>query len=84
MPLGAVILGLLLTRRSGRWVGRLLPSPTTAEAVGVVVGASLAYGVGGAGIAWLSAGQATSADPAQALLVTGLVAGRGDHLGDRP
>jgi hypothetical protein len=81
LPIGGLLLGLLLTRRAGAWTGRLLPSPSTAEAVSIVAGASLIYGAGGAGIAWLSAGDSAAAEPGWALLVTGLVAGAGTLWG---
>lgn len=76
-PLGALLLGLLLTRRAGRWAGRLLPATSPGE-VGVIVAAcALVYGAGGAGLAWLSAVGSTGADPLQAFLWTAAVAGIG-------
>lgn len=74
LPLGAVLLGLLLTRRGGRWAGRLLAGTTPAEAVGIVVSCALVYGAGGAGVAWLAAGPGTGASPPAAFAWTGVVA----------
>ncbi len=74
LPLGALLLGLLLTRRSGRWAGRLLAGTTPGEAVGVVISCALVYGAGGAGVAWLAAGPGTGASPPSAFLWTGMVA----------
>lgn len=74
LPLGALLLGLLLTRRSGRWAGHLLNDPTPAETAGIVTACALVYGAGGAGIAWLSAGYGTRASPVTALIWTGAVA----------
>jgi Family of unknown function (DUF6350) len=74
LPLGAVLLGLLLTRRGGRWAGRLLPGTTPGEAVGIVTACALVYGAGGAGVAWLAAGPGTGASPPRAFLWTGTVA----------
>ena len=74
LPLGALLLGLLLTRRSGRWAGHLLTDPTPAETAGIVTACALVYGAGGAGVAWLSAGYGTRASPVTALLWTGAVA----------
>jgi hypothetical protein len=81
LPIGGLLLGLLLTRRAGAWTGRLLPSPSIAEAVGIVAGAGIVYGAGGAGIAWLSAGGSAAAEPGWALLVTGVVAAVGTLWG---
>ncbi len=74
LPLGAVLLGLLLTRRSGRWAGRLLAGTTPGEALGIVVSCAVVYGAGGAGVAWLAAGPGTGASPPSAFLWTGAVA----------
>ena len=74
LPLGALLLGLLLTRRGGRWAGRLLPGTTPGEAVGIVTACALVYGAGGAGVAWLAAGPGTGASPPKAFLWTGMVA----------
>ena len=74
LPLGALLLGLLLTRRGGRWAGRLLPSTTPGEAMGIVTACALIYGAGGAGVAWLAAGPGTGASPPKAFLWTGMVA----------
>ncbi len=77
LPLGAVLIGLLLTRHAGRWAMRLLPAPAPMEAALVVGSCALVYGAGGAGVAWLSSGPATSANLGQALLVTAAVAAVG-------
>lgn len=77
LPSGAILLGVLLARRGGRWAGRLLPQTTLPEALGIVVAGSLAYGTGGAGVAWLSGGSSAAAEPAHALLGTAVVAGIG-------
>lgn len=77
LPLGGLLLGLLLTRRSGAWTGRMLPEPTRSEAAGIVLGSALVYGTGGACIAWLSG----TAVPARAFLVTGMVAAIGTCWG---
>lgn len=74
LPLGALLLGLLLTRRSGRWAGQLLNDPTPAETVGIISACVAVYGAGGAGVAWLSAGDGTRASPVTALMWTGAVA----------
>jgi hypothetical protein len=74
LPLGALLLGLLLTRRGGRWAGRLLAGTTPREAVAVVISCALVYGAGGAGVAWLAAGPGTGASPPVAFLGTGAVA----------
>ncbi len=74
LPLGALLLGLLLTRRSGRWAGQLLNDPTPAETVGIITACVAVYGAGGAGVAWLSAGDGTRASPVTALMWTGAVA----------
>jgi hypothetical protein len=74
LPLGALVLGLLLTRRSGRWAGQLLDDPTPAETVGIITACVAVYGTGGAGVAWLSAGDGTRASPVTALMWTGAVA----------
>ena len=74
LPLGALLLGLLLTRRSGRWAGQLLNDPTPAETVGIITACVAVYGAGGAGVAWLSAGDGTRASPVTALTWTGAVA----------
>jgi hypothetical protein len=81
LPIGGLLLGLLLTRRSGAWTGRLLPEPSGGEVAGLLVGAALIYGAGGAGLAWLSASESASAVPARAFLVTGLVAAAGTTWG---
>lgn len=81
LPLGALLLGLLLNRRGGRWAGRLLPSPTATEAAGIVASCAVVYGVGGAGVAWLSASPSTRANPGQALLITATVAAVGAAWG---
>ena len=77
LPLGALLLGLLLTRRGGRWAGRLLTAPSTGEAVAIVAACALVYGAGGAGVAWLSESPGTGADPVQAFLFTAVVAAVG-------
>ncbi len=74
LPLGALLLGLLLTRRGGRWAGRLLPGTTAGEAVAIVTSCALVYGAGGAGVAWLAAGPGTGASPPKAFVWTGVVA----------
>lgn len=74
LPLGALLLGLLLTRRGGRWAGRLLTGTTPGEAAGIAASCALVYGAGGAGVAWLSSGPGTSANPLSAFLWTGVVA----------
>ncbi|HSO03287.1 MAG TPA: DUF6350 family protein, partial [Candidatus Limnocylindrales bacterium] len=74
LPLGALLLGLLLTRRSGRWAGRLLAGTSVGEAVAIVTSCALVYGTGGAGVAWLAAGPGTGASPPSAFLWTGAVA----------
>ena len=74
LPLGALLLGLLLTRRGGRWAGRLLAGTTPGEAVAVAVSCSLVYAAGGAGVAWLATGPGTGASPPVAFLWTGAVA----------
>lgn len=74
LPLGAVLLGLLLTRRAGRWAGRLLAGTTPREAQAIVVSCALVYGAGGAGVAWLATGPGTSASPVAAFLRTAVVA----------
>lgn len=74
LPLGALLLGLLLTRRGGRWAGRLLSGTTPREAAAIALSCALVYGAGGAGVAWLSSGPGTSAAPLSAFLWTGLVA----------
>ena len=81
LPIGGLLLGLLLTRRSGAWTGRLLPEPAGGEVVGLVAGAALVYGAGGAGIAWLATGPSTAASPARAFLVTAVVAALGTLWG---
>ena len=81
LPIGGLLLGLLLTRRSGAWTGRLLPEPAGAEVVGLVAGSALVYGSGGAGIAWLATGASTSVRPAQAFFVTAVVAALGTLWG---
>jgi hypothetical protein len=77
LPIGGLLLGLLLVRRSGAWAGRLLPEPAVGEVAWLVLGAGLLYGVGGAAVAWLSAGESASAQPGPAGLVTGVVAAVG-------
>ena len=77
LPLGAVLLGLLLTRRGGRWAGRLLTAPSTGEAAAIVAACALVYGAGGAGLAWLSESPGTGADPVQAFGFTAVVAAAG-------
>ncbi len=77
LPLGGAAIGLLLTRHGGRWATRLLPAPTPSESASIVGACALVYGAGGAGVAWLSSGSATRANPLQALVVTGLVAAVG-------
>jgi hypothetical protein len=74
LPLGALLLGLVLTRRGGRWAGRLLAGTSPGEAAGIVTSCALVYAAGGAGVAWLSAGPGTSASPVAAFLWTGAVA----------
>ncbi len=74
LPLGALLLGLLLARRGGRWAGRLLAGTTPREAVAIVISCALVYGAGGAGVAWLAAGPGTGASPPTAFLWTGVVA----------
>jgi hypothetical protein len=74
MPLGALILGLLLTRRGGRWASRLLAGTSPGEAAGIVTSCALVYAAGGAGVAWLSAGPGASASLVAAFLWTGAVA----------
>lgn len=77
LPIGGLLLGLLLARRSGAWAGRLLPEPGVAEVAWLVLGAGLLYGAGGAAVAWLSAGASASAQPGPAGLVSGAVAAVG-------
>jgi hypothetical protein len=74
LPLGALLLGLALTRRGGRWAGRLLAGTSPGEAAGIVTSGTLVYAAGGAGVAWLSAGPGTSASPLTAFVWTGAVA----------
>jgi hypothetical protein len=74
LPLGALVLGLLLTRRGGRWAGRLLAGTSPGEVAGIVTSCALVYAAGGAGVAWLSAGPGTRASPVAAFLWTGAVA----------
>ncbi|MGB7982196.1 MAG: DUF6350 family protein [Candidatus Nanopelagicales bacterium] len=74
LPLGGLVLGLLLNRRGGRWAGRLLVDPTPGEAMGIVTAAAAVYGVGGAGLAWLSGAPGSAASPMVALLGTAAVA----------
>ncbi|MCU0262154.1 MAG: DUF6350 family protein [Candidatus Nanopelagicales bacterium] len=74
LPLGAVLLGLLLTRHGGRWAGRLLPGATPGEALGIVVSCALVYATGAAGVAWLATGPGTGASPPVAFLWAGAVA----------
>jgi hypothetical protein len=81
LPVGGLLLGLLLSRRSGGWAGRLLPDPTGAEVAWCVLGASVAYGAGGAGVAWLTGGGAASADPRWAGPITAAVAAAGTLWG---
>ncbi|HEX6888813.1 MAG TPA: DUF6350 family protein [Candidatus Nanopelagicales bacterium] len=81
LPIGGVLVGLLLTRRSGAWTGRLLPEPSPAEVGWIAIGAAALYGAGGAAVAWLSAAPATFAVPARAALVTGVVAALGTVWG---
>lgn len=81
LPVGGLLLGLLLNRRSGGWIGRLLPGPTAAEVIWSVLGAAVAYGAGGAGVAWLANGGAAFADPLWAGLLTGCVAAVGTLWG---
>lgn len=80
-PLGALLPGLLLTRRGGAWSARLVVAPSPAEMLGLVAGAALAYGCGGAVLAWLSATQTTGASPLRALLVAGTVGAIGASWG---
>lgn len=77
LPIGGLLLGLLLARRSGAWAGRLLPEPGVGEVAWLVLGAGLLYGAGGAAVAWLSAAESASAQPAQAGAVTAAVAAAG-------
>ncbi len=81
LPLGALLLPLLLTRRGGAWTGRLLPAPTPTEMAQIVGAAGLAYAAGGAGVAWLSSAADGSASLVPASLVTGLVAMLGTTWG---
>jgi hypothetical protein len=81
LPLGAVLLGLLLTRRAARWAGQLLPDPSPREAAGIVAACALVYGAGGAGLAWLSGVPSTGADPVPALVYAGTVAAVGATWG---
>lgn len=81
LPLGALLLGLLLTRRAGRWAGRLLPAPTLPEVLAIVGSCALVYGVGGAGVAWISGTPSTGANPGVTLLVTSAVAAAGATWG---
>jgi hypothetical protein len=81
LPIGGLLLGLLLNRRGGRWAGRMLPDPSAAEATWIVLGAGLAYGAGGAGVAWLAGGGTASADPIWAAVITGTVAACGTLWG---
>ncbi len=74
LPLGALLLGLLLTRRGGRWAGRLLAGTSPREACVVVTSCALVYGAGGAGVAWLATGPGTGASPPAAFLWSGVVA----------
>jgi hypothetical protein len=74
LPLGALFLGLLLTRRGGRWAGRLLAEATPREAATIVVSCAIVYAAGGAGVAWLATGPGTGASPPVAFLWTGAVA----------
>lgn len=84
VPLGAVVPGLLLTRRAARWAGHLLPAPSLREAGGIVAACALVYGAGGAGLAWLSAVPSAGADPLPALLGTATVAAVGASWGVAP
>lgn len=84
LPIGALLLGLLLTHRGGAWSGRLLSAPSSGEVVGVVSGSALVYAAGGAGVAWLSAGASALAVPAQAFVICGLVAAAGTLWGLAP
>ncbi len=77
LPLGALALGLLLGRRAGRWAGRMLREPTMGEVAGIITAGSLAYGMGGAGIAWLSGSPSAAANPGLAMVGSGLVAAGG-------
>ncbi len=81
LPLGGVLLGLLLTRRGGAWAGRLLPDPTPGEVGGILAGAGVAYGLGAAGIAWLSGSGPTTAAPGQAFTAAAAVAVAGTAWG---
>ncbi len=74
LPLGALLLGLLLNRRGGRWAARLLPSPTPREAASIAAAATLVYGAGGMGLAWLSSSPGTGARLLPAFVWTGAVA----------
>ena len=77
LPLGALALGLLLTRRGGRWAGRLLARPSGHEVVTIVGSGAGTYALGGAMVAWLSARHGAEASPLVAMGVTGLVAAVG-------
>ena len=74
LPLGALLLGLLLTRRGGRWAGRLLVGTTPREAAGIVdlVRPGLRGRWRGRGVA--GTGPGTGASPPTAFLWTGVVA----------
>lgn len=84
LPLGAVVPGLLLTRRAARWAGQLLPAPSPREAGVLVAACAAVYGAGGAGLAWLSAVATDGADPLPALLGTAIVATLGATWGVAP
>lgn len=84
LPLGAVVPGLLLTRRAARWAGQLLHAPSPREAGAIVAACAAVYGAGGAGLAWLSAVATDGADPLPALVGTGIVAALGATWGVAP
>lgn len=81
LPAGALLLGLLLNRRGGKWAGRLLFQPSPAEMLGIVTGGALTYGVGAAAVAWLSAGGSAGAGPIDALMRAALLAAVGMSWG---
>ncbi|MGB8020791.1 MAG: DUF6350 family protein [Candidatus Nanopelagicales bacterium] len=84
LPAGALLLGLLLNRRGGKWAGRLLFQPSPAEMLGIVIGGALTYGAGAAAVAWLSDGGSAGGGPVDALARAALVAAAGMIWGMAP
>ncbi len=76
-PLGALVLGLVLNRRGGRWAARFVASPSHREIAGILLGGMAMYGLGGAGVAWLCSEAGLRASPGSALLHCAVVAGLG-------